>query len=227
MAATGADHVFLDARHLGREFLRAAVPDDRRGARRARLRPRRGPGAGRARAALPLRRRADRPPRPLLAARALRGRRGVVHRRPRRQPARVELPARGPGLRQPHRRRPRRPARRRRAAAARAGPAPGPRGPRARARAGRRPAGGDVRAGRDPQRRRPGDGGRRGSPRCPATRTAAPASPAGPAPRSGRRRTCTWWRPRSPGSRPCARRPAAATTARTSPAPTSAGGGGW
>jgi len=47
------------------------------------------------------------PRRPHLHARALRLRRGGLHRRARREPTRLQQPARGLGLRSPHRRRPR------------------------------------------------------------------------------------------------------------------------
>ena len=80
MAATGADHVLLDARHLGRSFLRERFPGIGAAAGRARLRPGRGPGAGGASAALPLGRGADRPRRPHVAARPVRRGGDVVHR---------------------------------------------------------------------------------------------------------------------------------------------------
>ena len=95
----GVEHVWLDV---------AAVPDfgaplPHAGGGRA------GPGvrpcprlaAGRPGRPLPLRRRADRPGRGHRPARSVGRRRGRLHRRPRRQPAGIELAARRDGLRRP------------------------------------------------------------------------------------------------------------------------------
>ena len=117
MAETGADHVWLDARHLGADFLRRRFPtiNERLLEHGIDLTTDLVPVApaqhyhsggvvtdlvGRTSRARPVRRR-----------------RGRVHRRARRQPARVELAARGPGLRHA-----RGPAHRRAGAAGRAAP---------------------------------------------------------------------------------------------------------
>ena len=90
----------------GAAFLERALPLDRRALPRARLRPGDRADPGRAGPALRLRR--GRAPtcdgRSSLAG-PLRVRRGRLHRRARRQPARLQLAARGAGLRAPHRRR--------------------------------------------------------------------------------------------------------------------------
>ena len=164
MRQTGTDHVYLDARHLGREFLEQPVPVDRRSLPRARLRPRRP-------TSLPV------APAQHYAsggvAHDLHGRylprwpvclrRGLVHRRPRRQPAGLQLVARGPGLRPPHRRRHHRAVRRRRAAAGRPRPPrTGETGPARAEHRSRRAARDDGRHGCRAVGRVPGRGPRAG-----------------------------------------------------------------
>ena len=135
---TGADHVYLDARHLGGDFLAAAVPDHRRVLPGRRRRPGDRPDPGRAGRPLRLRRGPHRPARPHLDPRPVRLRRGRLHGGARREPAGQQLAAGRAGLLPPdrrgHRRRParRRPIRRRPApgSAARAGWCP----PRSRRR---------------------------------------------------------------------------------------------
>jgi L-aspartate oxidase len=87
------DHVFLDATHLGERF-HDPVPVDHRRLPRDRTRPGRRPHPGRAGGALRLRGHPRRSRRSHVAARSLRRRRGVGHRRPRCQPAGVEQPHR-------------------------------------------------------------------------------------------------------------------------------------
>ena len=105
MLETGQPHMWLDARHLGRGVLGAALPDDPGDLPRARRRPGHRADPGRAGPATT-------PP----AASAtdlwgrssvpgpLRHRRGRLLRRARRQPAGLQLPARGAGLLPPDRR---------------------------------------------------------------------------------------------------------------------------
>ena len=119
MQATGADHVYLDARHLGREFLSERFPSIVRRCRELGFDPATeplpvAPAQHYASGGVVTDLRG-----PVLAARAVGVRGGGVLRRPRRQPVGVQLAARGPGLRQPHRRRPDRAADRRGAAARR------------------------------------------------------------------------------------------------------------
>ena len=104
MRETGRPHVWLDARHLGAEFWEQPLPDDPRHLPRARRRP--GHRADPGRPGLPLRLRRRRAPTcgAARASRALRLRRGRLHRRARRQPARLQLPARGAGVLPPDRR---------------------------------------------------------------------------------------------------------------------------
>ncbi len=121
MAATGSDHVFLDARHLGREFLAERFPTISKALAQngfdlaedlVPVAPAQHYHSGGVRVGLSGRSSLGGP---------LRGGRGVVHRRARRQPARLQLAARGPGVRAPDRRRRHRPGRGRRAAAGRPG----------------------------------------------------------------------------------------------------------
>ena len=79
------------------------LPAHRRGVPRRRARPGARSGAGQPGRALRDGRRRDRPRRPDLGARAVRRRRGRLHRRPRRQPPGQQLAARGPRLRTPGR----------------------------------------------------------------------------------------------------------------------------
>ena len=88
-----------------RGVLGASLPDDPGDRPLARRRPGDRPDPGRAGLPLRLRRRAHRPVGPHQRARALRHRRGRLLRRARRQPARLQLAARGPGLLPPDRRR--------------------------------------------------------------------------------------------------------------------------
>ena len=99
LADQDVDHVWLDVTGLD-DFV-APLPDDHRraGRRRARSRPRLA--AGGPRRALPVRRHRRRPRRRHLAARAVGGGRGGVQRRPRGEPAGVELAARRDGVRAP------------------------------------------------------------------------------------------------------------------------------
>ena len=103
MARTGADHVWLDARHLGDRVRRDPVSLDRRPLPVVRHRPCHAARPGRAGAALRKRRSPYRPARPYHVVGSLRLRRGVPHRRPRSQSAGVQLAARGTGLRPSHR----------------------------------------------------------------------------------------------------------------------------
>ena len=130
MGLTGSDHVLLDARHLGGEFLARRFPSIVRrlaehgfdlAADPVPVAPAQHYHSGGVRTDLdgPLQRR-----------RALRGRRDGLHRRARRQPAGQQLPARGPGLRGPARRRHRRPPGGGRAAAGARGRAVRPGRPR-------------------------------------------------------------------------------------------------
>ncbi len=149
MAETGRPHVWLDARHLGRRLLRPAVPHRARQLPRARRGP--GPRADPGGAGLPLRLRRDRhrPVGPHVGAGSVRHGRGGLLGGARRQPARLELAARGPRVLPAHRRGAARRARRLAGASARRPPrGPGPRGVPAGA------AGGDDRARRGPPLRR-------------------------------------------------------------------------
>ena len=90
--------VFLSLQHLDPDWVRATLPDHRRGVPLRRLRPGDRPHSRRARGALRHGRRRDRFVGPHDHAGAVCGRRSGVHRRSRRQPAREQLAARGPGL---------------------------------------------------------------------------------------------------------------------------------
>ncbi len=99
---TGDDYVLLDMTHLGRGVPRRALPEHLRDLQGVRHRHGGAAHPGRARGALPVRRRG----RPTSAAAPrvpglLRDRRGGAHRAARRQPAGLQLAARGPGLRPP------------------------------------------------------------------------------------------------------------------------------
>ena len=198
----------------------AALPVDRGPVPRARVRPGHRAAAGGTGPALRVGRGRDRPPRALVARRAVRVRGVLVHRGPRGQPARVELAARGPRLRAPHRRRRHRAARGRRAAAARA-VVGGRRRGRARRLAPPRRAAGD-----DPRLRAGAvgsvDPGRPSTP-SPPSRPCRRPRPSPGRPRGRRPTCCTSARP-SRSSRTCARRPAAGTCARTSPSATTSTG---
>ncbi len=172
MHETGHPHMWLDRpgieQRRATSILATPLPDDPRDLPGAR----RGPGdrADPGRPGVPLRLgwRRDRPVGPLRRTRSLRDRRGRVLRRPRRQPPRLELPARGPGVLPAHRA-----GAARRAAAVRR---PGDRRASPGTRRGRRPPGApgdDDRGGRraalcgraDPRARgarRAGRQGRRG-----------------------------------------------------------------
>ncbi len=128
MRETGTDHMWLDARHFGAQKWETTVPDDPRHLPLPRRRPGDRPDPRRAGLPLRLRRRRHRPARPVLDPRAVRLRRGRLLRGARRQPARVQLAARGPGVLAAHRG----PARRGPAGAPAAGRGPAPRGTRAR-----------------------------------------------------------------------------------------------
>ncbi len=99
LARTGEQHVWLDATGLGADHVARRFPGILRACRAAgfdlgaRARPG-GPGR-----ALHVRRGARRPRRAHLGRGALRRRRGGLHRRPRREPAGVELDHRGSGRR--------------------------------------------------------------------------------------------------------------------------------
>ena len=99
MAREGSDHVYVDGRMLGEETWRVRFPTILDSCRVAGHRPGHRPDPGRAGRSLLLRRRRDRPRRRHQPGRALRVRRGRLVRGARRQPARVQLAARGPGLR--------------------------------------------------------------------------------------------------------------------------------
>ncbi len=98
MNESGKPHMWLDARHLGARFWETRFPTILATARSPRRRPGHRADPGRARPALRVRRRrhrslgAGRRPRPL------RHRRGRLLRRPRSQPARLQLAARGTGV---------------------------------------------------------------------------------------------------------------------------------
>ncbi len=106
MHETGTAHMWLDAPLVRRGPVGGPLPDDPREVPRARDRPGDRPDPRRPRVPLRLRRGADRPGRPLVRAGPVRLRRGRLLRRPRREPARVQLAARGPRLLRAHRRRP-------------------------------------------------------------------------------------------------------------------------
>ena len=103
MHEEGKPHMWLDARHLGAEFWDEAVPDHPRHLPPARRRPGHRADPGRPRLPLRVGRRRHGPRRPVLAARPVRDRRGGLLRRPRRQPARLQLAPRGTGLLAPDR----------------------------------------------------------------------------------------------------------------------------
>ena len=105
LLATGADHVYLDARHLGAEFLNQRFPTIVGLLPGGRHRSGGRPDPGRAGRALRLRWRPYRPARPDLDPRAVRLRRGRLHRGARGEPAGQQLAAGGAGLRPPDRRR--------------------------------------------------------------------------------------------------------------------------
>ena len=118
MRDQGVDHVWLDARHLGAEFLEQRFPSIVARCRELGFDPATellpvAPAQHYASGGVAT---------DLLGRSSLHGLYACgeccVHRGPRRQPARVELPARGARLRVPHRRRRHRPPRSRRAAAA-------------------------------------------------------------------------------------------------------------
>ena len=99
MLATGKDHVYLDARHFGDEKWRVRFPTILATCRSHGIDPVRelipvAPACHYSSGGV-----ADRPGRPDLRAGPVRVRRGRLHRRARREPARVELAARGSGLR--------------------------------------------------------------------------------------------------------------------------------
>ena len=148
MGLTGSDHVLLDARHLGAEFLARRFPSIVRrlaehgfdlAADPVPVAPAQHYHSGGVRTDLR---------RPLERRRPVRGRRDGLHGRARRQPAGQQLPARGPRLRRPAGRRHRGAARRRgavarcRRRAVRARPVwcPRPRAPGSSARRRRGPA---------------------------------------------------------------------------------------
>ena len=103
MIETGRPHMWLDARHLGAGVLGAAVPDDPRHHQVARHRPGHRADPGRSRLPLRLRRGTHRPVRAHRPPRPLRDRRGRLLGSPRRQPAGVQLAARGVGVLPPDR----------------------------------------------------------------------------------------------------------------------------
>ena len=149
MIETGHPHMWLDARHLGAEVWERRFPTILATTARTGRRP--GDRADPGRAGVPLRqrRRAHRPVGAQRRAGPLRHRRGRLLRRPRRQPARVQLAARGAGLLAPDRDG----AAGRAAALVGAGGRRAHRGPGRRARAHRAPGGDDVAGRRAPQRR--------------------------------------------------------------------------
>ncbi len=184
---------------------RLTLPDDPRDLPEPRRRPGDRADPGRARLPLRLGWRGDRPVGALERAGSLRDRRGRLLGCARRQPARVQLPARGPGVLPADRR-----------STARGAPAVRRTGPRRTPTRGRRrrdpagPAVGDDRAGRRTPLRRRADGRSRRAGRCSPTSRARSAR--GP----GRRPTCSRSAPRWPRRPACARRPAGRTGARTS-----------
>ena len=212
MHETGHPHMWLDARHLGAEFWERRVPDDPRQTCRSHgvdpvtelipVAPACHYASGGVR---------HRPVGPHRRARPLRHRRGRLLGRARRQPARLQLAARGAGLLAAHRR-----GAARRAAAVRR---PGPRRPARRA--GRRPtcaatlqAVMTARVGRAA----PADGLAEAA--LMLDELAGGRRPTRSAPAPGRRPTCSRSAPRSPARPRCARRRAAPTGARTSPTAT-------
>ena len=215
MIETGQPHMWLDARHLGAEFWERRFPTILGVCREHGVDPVTelipvAPGP-----ALRVRRRRHRPVGAYVRARPLRDRRGGLLRGARRQPAGLQLAARGPGLLAADRRR----AARR---AARVGRARRPTSaPEGLVDGERRRAMQDVmttRVGRAAARRRPGRGARASS---------APLDPGdaevGPPP--GRPPTSSRSAPPSPRRPRCAPRPAAPTGARTSPTATTRGPG--
>ena len=104
MHETGHPHMWLDARHLGAGVLGAPLPHHPGDRPRPRRRPGHRADPGRPRLPLRLGRRPHRPVGPLERPRAVRHRRGRLLGRARRQPARLQLPARGPGVLAPDRR---------------------------------------------------------------------------------------------------------------------------
>ena len=172
MRREGTEHVYLDATHLDAAWLQRALPQRHGGPARARSRPRHAAHPGRAGVPLLRRRRRHRRVGPHHGAGPVRERGGGEHRRPRRQPAREQLAARGPRVLRPRGARPRplhRPAGR-----GRAPPElrhPGGDGGRRRQRRGRRPP---------PAHRRHAAQGRRAAPRpasCRRRWTSSTASP--------------------------------------------------
>ena len=99
MRETGAEHVWLDARHFGAEKWRVRFPTILATLTSLGLDPVTRADPGRAGLPLRLRRHRHRPDRPHLGGRAVRLRRGGLHRGARRQPAGLELAAGGPGVR--------------------------------------------------------------------------------------------------------------------------------
>ena len=95
MRREGTDHVYLDATHLDAALAAGAVPARHRGPARPRPRPRHAAHPGGAGLPLLHRRRGHRRVGPHHGAGSVRQRRGREHRRPRRQPAREQLAARG------------------------------------------------------------------------------------------------------------------------------------
>ena len=106
----GGRKVFLDARKLGIR-LQEAIPGHLRAVQGARHRSIAAADPGHAGRALHDGRRRGRPGGPLVARATLRVRRGLAHRRARREPARVELAARGARVRRARRARSRADAR--------------------------------------------------------------------------------------------------------------------
>ncbi len=187
-----------------------ALPDHPRHRPLARRRPGDRAAAGLARLPLRLGRRAHRPPRPVRRARPLRHRRGRLLRRARRQPAGLQLPARGAGLLPPDRGR----AARRAAAVVGAGGRRPHRGPGRGADPPRAPGGDDLPRRRAAQRGGPGRGGR-------AARQAGRDAGLGGRPRVvGDHQPAHDQRRAHRRCRRSARRPAARTGARTSPTAT-------
>ena len=208
MRDTGTDHVYLDARHLGREFLERRFPSIVASLREHGLRPRRRPRPGRAGPALRQRRgpastctagppwtastRAARPRAPACTAptgwpsNSLLEGLVFAHRIADDITARFAAGELVPTLR-------------------------GPTGETALARGRappRRPARDDGRQRCRPVGRVPGRSGRTSWPRWP--RPPSPTAPT-PSPPPGRRRTCSTSARSSPPWPPCGRRPAAAT----------------
>ncbi len=105
MHDSGAEHVWLDARHFGREKWRVRFPTILATLEAHGIDPVIGSDPGRARQPLRLRWRPHRPRGPQLDRPPLRVRGSCLHRRARREPARLELPAGGPRVRSAHRRR--------------------------------------------------------------------------------------------------------------------------